>query len=204
MPIWVEDHEDRNKITDNFDRADNTTTIGPDWTNRHQNGTMGIVSNRLSPTGTTDGRRVAWNNNRMMSHDHYVQFTVGTQTNARRTGVILRADSTNIQSFMCLGYAGTTAMELQRISAISSMPGWQDTASGVTRLKTFGTVAVGDVIRIEAEMQQFRVYKNGVFVDSYNSQPYTLNINCVMTGVFSVRGSSSSSGALDNFEAGDL
>lgn len=186
-------------IEDSFP-TNNSTSLGSDWENYHQGtGTIGVASGRAGPTGSNDGRRIALHKTRMRSHNHAVQFTITTQANGRRTGVMLRVDEAR-ENWLSLGFAGSTSMALQR--GLDS-PGWED--YWVTSLATYGSVSVNDVIRVEARFDTVKVFRNGTQLGStYTGIPYDLGENCRRVGIFAVRGSWVSSGTIDDFSAWDL
>ena len=140
-------------VADNFDRADNFTTLGVTSTAglawAALTATWGIQSNRASTVTTTVVNSVAVVDN--LSPDGTIQATVVT----RDTGT-------------CLIWRCTDANNWYGVLAASSGFQVYKFVAGVTTAlgSSLGTVADGDVIKVVVSGSSFTVYKNGTLVGS--------------------------------------
>ena len=201
MPVFL-DASEYVSISDDFNRANNEATLGANWINYHQGGTMGINSNRAAPTGSADGIKMAIHRRGMRTHNHWVEGTIPTVTNGRPAGLVLRADATNAQNYIRLAMQGTTTAVLQRVNAVSGHG--SPTVTNLANVGNTATWTAGSRARIEYEFDECRIYRNGTLIATYTGIPYGLNTECTCVGLFTSRSWFANSGTIDDWAAGDL
>lgn len=134
--------------TDTFDRADGD--IGSNWTLAVGSSANkpDIQSGVIKAQATTEDEIVYWNAD-IFDVDQYSQITMSTIGDAKYSGPIVRAN-------------GTDWVDIEMNSTNTEMRIVQYEGALYTILGTYtGSIADGDILRLEAEGQTFRAYQNG-------------------------------------------
>jgi hypothetical protein len=138
-------------LSDNFNRADSTSSPGPQWTN--QNGVMGIDTNTAYPVST--GIWVQASNNTPLAGDNAsVTITLGSlvSSGSDYAEIVLGANSSG---------AGPVLILLGAALAIYTQTGW-GLAGATARVSNSYTWTTGDVIEFRRVGTVYTSYKNGV------------------------------------------
>lgn len=130
-------------FTDNFDRADNATSLGANWTTHA--GTWGILTNQADSKGGS-GNEARYSAGASDGGDHYTEARV-YDTNV---GVSARHRDTGGRYY--LAWRGANAIELLR----------SDDGTFASLGSFTVALTAGDVIRIEAAGSTIKVFYNGV------------------------------------------
>ncbi|WP_039823253.1 hypothetical protein [Nocardia testacea] len=186
-------------ISDDFNRANNTTSLGPDWVNYVQAGTHGISSNRYASTGG-DGRKSALNVTPLSTDRYDVGITQAVATTTRRSGIIVRS-TPNFSSWIAYLTNSTNGMLVRGAGLVGN----ED--SNVTSLLTLsGSTPAGTLIVVEVRENVYTIKYGATAVNSYTDSGLLVPMGNRHVGVQSITAvfGSSSSAALDNFWAADV
>lgn len=139
-------------FVDNFTRADGTTNGVNGWT--VVLGTWVVASNALKLTTTSNASQIVQSGTQMASNDHYAQVKLGALVST--FGPICRVSGAQANSWYMLRRASASTVSI-----------YKNAAGTTTTLTTVNaTLAIGDVMRIEAYGDLINGYVNGVLVTS--------------------------------------
>jgi hypothetical protein len=185
----------RTLVTDDFNRANNLTSLGTGWVTSTGYNTCGVSSNQCAPVNGTavdysldsadDRNDVTWPN------DHWAEakvFGAGTSGGGTGFGVLVRSDGFAISRYYAL-VSETDTVTLTKVVANTFTNIWIRSA----------TFSPGDRLRLEVQGTTLRVYINGVQVGADTTD------SALSAGNTGVLYSSSLTGALlDDWAAGDF
>lgn len=144
-------------LSDDFNRANNTSTIGTDWTNRQN--TLGINTNAAYVVTTSGGLSYATHNTAMTADDMEVSIVVGSLQGSG-TDHILAVLGSNTTGESALGYfTGTSAF-------ILSQSDWAGTGQAVRATGSSFSYTVGDTLSIRRVGNVYTIRKNGSTITS--------------------------------------
>ncbi|WP_280422565.1 hypothetical protein [Nocardia carnea] len=186
-------------IADSFNRANHSTSLGPDYVNYVQGGTHGIASNRYSTTGG-DGRKSALHVTPMSTDNYDVGITQAVAAASRRSGIIVRSTA-NFSSWIAYLTSSVSGVLVRGAGLV----GHED--SNVTNLFTrSGSTAAGTLITVEVRGNVYTIKHGGTAVGTYTDSGLLVPMGNRHVGVQSITAvfGSSNSAALDDFWAGDV
>jgi hypothetical protein len=141
--------------TDDFNRANSTTTLGANWTNR--SGTMGINTNAAyNPVTSSLNISYATYNSVMVGDDMQCAITIGTvNTTFQNVFVLLGCNTSGEGVRLLINDAGN--------AIIASMTVWGTVTTQATSSSTVSATA-GDVFMLKRVGNVYTGYKNGVAI----------------------------------------
>lgn len=170
-------------FSDNFNRADGS--IGNGWTVLA--GTWAISSNRLASTSITTNATISQTGTPMATNDQWAEIRVINPVST--FGPVVRHDGSTVGNFYMLRRTSGTQLSL-----------YKNIAGATTLMTTVNiTLAVNDVMRIEAIGNTINGYINGVLVSTTTDSARPTGAYCGLR----VTGNTSG-GTWDDFACSDV
>ncbi len=143
--------------SDNFNRVDDNTGLGANWTAIRGSPTAQILSNAAAPNIDNTEGGIIWNAD-TFDADQYAEGRISQRGNLSYIGVLVRGTTNNY--YLC--YTDDAQRYFGRI-----------VAGSYTSFATDSALAVDDVVRIEAEDDQISVYINGTLWTSVTDSSHS-------------------------------
>ena len=180
-------------ITDDFNRANSSTGLGSNWTNR--NAVMGVSSN--TAYGVNAG---AWNlashNTTMASDDMEASMTLGPYSGTQDYTMVLIGNNTAGEGVFV--YTNEVGANFN----ICSQPDWTVNNYAVQASSPFATWTAGDMLKIKRVGNVYTVYLNNIsqvsWIDTTNVVPRDSSHRLVAIGAYN---NGSGSRTIDSFAA---